>query len=120
MLQATNIPEFKYIPSVSASYWNRYLYKGYSWDFEDDEFFKCSKCGNLFEDYEMVPVVGLDGNQKYFCPDCCVAHVNWCVKCGEAFEIKEKSSEKLCPTCRHEKGGNEKCITKKSKKNSMK
>lgn len=122
MLREEFIPEFKYISSVSASYWNRYIYKGSygSWDFVDDDAIICDGCHSPFENYEMIPAIDLDGvTHKHFCPDCCVTHVNWCIKCGEAFET-DGTSEKLCYKCRNDKGGKSKCSTKKSKKNLMK
>ena len=118
MLQEDDIPGFKYIPSVSASYWNRFLYKSYSWD-DEDEALLCAGCGQPHEDFEMIPVIGADGKSKYFCPDCCVTKVHWCIGCGEAFECSDPS-KKLCPNCEEKKKGTDTCNTATFKDNSTK
>ena len=121
MLQQETIPEFKYVPSTTAFYpWDNFIRAGYGygWDIDGyaDNYFRCNGCGHAFEDFELIPVKGIDMKQKYYCPDCCVTKVNWCAECGEAFEKKDPS-EKLCPRCRETKGGKEKCNIPQSKNN---
>lgn len=123
MLQQETIPEFKYVPSTTAFYpWDNFIRAGYGygWDIDGyaNNYFRCSGCGHPFEDFELIPVKGIDMKQKYYCPDCCVTKVNWCAECGEAFEKKDPS-EKLCPRCRETKGGKEKCNTPQFKNNLM-
>ena len=118
MLQEEHIPKFIYIPDDKS--WYRYGYRipySYSWfDYEDD--YICSGCGKHFSEYEMIPVE-IDGEEEYYCPDCCVNRINWCSFCGNPFKVEEPG-QTICPSCAEKRGINITCSTKKSKKSSMK
>lgn len=89
---------FKYIP---------YRWYGHNWGFpyaEDYETTRlrlpCEKCHKRYEDYEIFFVKGVDGEIKYYCPDCIVENVQWCEKCQDAFEIDPQNPEgTLCFDC---------------------
>lgn len=106
MLQETNIPDFKYDElTVSNSIW---------WRKADIYGQHCSKCKKLFSEYELFPVLGLNGKTQYYCPDCIIGNVEWCDYCGEAFEINSPASQKICKECAEE------LCTKTSSNSSMK
>lgn len=91
MLQETNIPEFKYdeVTLGGSTWWNKTDIYGQH----------CSKCKKLFSEYELIPVKGLNGKTKFYCPDCIVGNVGWCDYCGEAFEPKDPAQIKTCEDC---------------------
>ena len=108
-----NIHRFEYIPDP----FDRYLasfskhYYGYPREDDEDDFFmssfysnfknmcQCSKCGNLYESTDVFPVKAKDYNGvRNYCLDCVDVGVNWCKKCGEAFEVEDEMDE-LCPDC---------------------
>lgn len=96
MLTEKEIPEFVYdeVVGVYASTWWK---KNGSWFGQH-----CSKCKKLYSEYELFPVLGLDGKTKFYCPDCIVGNIEWCELCGEPFEIKEHTGKKLCKECEEE------------------
>ena len=109
MLTETDIPDFVYdeIVAAQSAWWK----KTGTWFGQH-----CSKCKKLHSEYELFPVLGLDGKTKFYCPDCIVGNVEWCDMCGEPFEIKEHTGKKLCKECEEEL-----CITStQSKSNSAK
>ena len=61
----------------------------------------CSRCKKMFTEYELFPVLGLDGKTKFYCPDCIVGHVEWCEVCGEPFEVGTPG-KKVCKECEAE------------------
>lgn len=104
MLQEQNIPTFKYDEQVSikqSAWWNSHNTFGQH----------CGKCKKLFSEYELFPVFCADRRIKYFCPNC-IANVDWCSRCGEAFEI-DLGKNKMCEMCVEE------VCTEKSKDNSQ-
>ena len=108
MLTEQEIPDFKYDELVAAnSAW---------WKKAGDWFGQhCSKCKKLHSEYELFPVLGLDGKTKFYCPDCIVGNVEWCDMCGEPFEVKEHTGKKLCRECEEEL-----CTTSTPSKSSAK
>lgn len=94
MLSETDIPDFVYDEVVAGgSMW---------WKKTGDWFGQhCSKCKKIFTEYELFPVLGLDGKTKFYCPDCIVGHVEWCEMCGEPFEIGTPG-KKVCKECEEE------------------
>ncbi len=91
MLKEKDIPTFQYdeLSIAASAWWRRTSVYGQH----------CSKCKKLFSEYELIPVLGMDKTSKYFCPDCLVGNVEWCNNCGEAFEVKEPSAERICKIC---------------------
>lgn len=108
MLTEQEIPDFKYDELVAANS---------AWWKKAGEWFgqHCSKCKKLHSEYELFPVLGLDGKTKFYCPDCIVGNVEWCDMCGEPFEVKEHTGKKLCKECEEEL-----CTTSTPSKNSAK
>ena len=108
MLTEQEIPDFKYDELVAANS---------AWWKKAGEWFgqHCSKCKKLHSEYELFPVLGLDGKTKFYCPDCIVGNVEWCDMCGEPFEVKEHTGKKLCRECEEEL-----CTTSMPSKNSAK
>lgn len=101
MLSEEDIPEFKYIPSLSSYFnWNSILPR---YNNEDGHFLKCANCKKTFADFEMIPAMLENDSIDFFCPDCCAELVGWCDKCGNPFKRKSPS-EKICPKC--QKGEN--------------
>lgn len=107
MLTETNIPDFVYdeIVAAQSTWWK----KTGNWFGQH-----CSKCKKLHSEYELFPVLGLDGKTKFYCPDCIVGNVEWCDMCGEPFEIKEHTGKKLCRECEEEL-----CTTSTKSKNNL-
>jgi hypothetical protein len=50
---------------------------------------------------ELFPAVMLDGTTKFYCPDCLVDGVSWCIECGSAFQkhSPEAPNTGTCPKC---------------------
>lgn len=95
MLQEEEIPDFEYM--VAPTKWwmtefptddPRYDYGGH-----------CSRCHELFSEYDMFPVKGADSTTKFYCPDCLVGRVEWCDICGEPFECDDGVT-KICNDCK--------------------
>lgn len=93
MLLDKDIPNFVYdeVVASSSAWWRQSLFGQH-----------CSKCKKLHSEYELFPVMGIDGKVKYYCPDCIVGNVEWCEECGEAFEIASPATTKLCKECEKE------------------
>lgn len=104
MLKAKDNKTFEYIPLNRWKYYDNFSEKSE----------KCKCCGNYAPSYDMIPVFDKEGHTVYFCPDCCVDHVQWCENCGASFE-STNSKEILCPDCQ-QKG----VLWKKLKHNSKK
>lgn len=113
MLKEKEIPYFQYIP-CSYSYYSKYGKYGYddSWKyFDDDEVYYnpdhlenvsyiCHGCGRKFSSDDVLPVKLLHGGIGYFCEDCLDRDVNWCVNCGEPFEVDpDHPSDVICKDC---------------------
>jgi hypothetical protein len=95
MLTEKEIPDFTYdeLVATNSTWWK----KAGDWFGQH-----CSKCKKLHSEYELFPVLGLDGKTKFYCPDCIVGNVEWCDMCGESFEVKEHTGIKLCKECEEE------------------
>lgn len=93
-----NSKNFKYYPK--ASYSNYGWLKNYYYD-DNDNFMYCGRCGKPYYNFEMLPVKTLNGEIKYYCPDCLSEkEIQWCEECGMPFE----GIGKFCNDCiRHEK-----------------
>lgn len=106
MLGETEIPDFVYDEVVAAgSFWWK---KTGNWFGQH-----CSRCKKMFTEYELFPVLGLDGKTKFYCPDCIVGHVEWCDMCGDPFEIGDRTGKKICKECEEEL-----CTTSQKSKSS--
>lgn len=104
MLKEQNIPDFEYIEYS-------YSYNGTKWDYDygankyKDWYdytphYRCKSCGKSFCEYEVIPTRNKNKKIVYYCPDCCVDNVTWCLDCGTAYEKKKMSA---CPKCGSER-----------------
>lgn len=103
LADAANLTQpFKYIPSPWAY---KYNYNSSWYDFGNSIYGhgvnKCIGCGKYFMEEELFPAVMLDGTTKFYCPDCLVDGVSWCIECGSAFEkySPEAPNSGTCPKC---------------------
>lgn len=62
----------------------------------------CYKCGRQFHESELILVIGLNGELKYACADCCGSDIDWCRACGFAYETSPEINTCKCPDCREE------------------
>lgn len=107
---AKDAPYFKYIPNPYAYKWG-----AIGNNFDISGWVNCAKCKNMFSEYELFPVKCLDGKTRFYCPDCLVGKVDWCISCQEAFELDESNIDSvLCKDCG---GGKTECGSMKSKIN---
>ena len=124
-----NTPHFEYIPDPYERYYMN-LVRNYSgknswgWDFPGSDessnsgymsFYakpqtpikpecECAKCHRLYSKDDIFSVKDRKNvGTKYYCLDCASAGVNWCKKCGEAFEV-DKETDELCPDCSGKRG----------------
>lgn len=122
MLEKEDIPFFEYVSHAYTLPYQASSIPGI-WnpgDWEDEESMEeCMGCHVALSEYDMIPVTRKNGQRVFYCPECCVKKVSWCEDCGETFEIS--SDKKYCNKCskKHKEKKN-KCITKRSKKNSTK
>lgn len=101
---ASNAPQFKYIPSKTRNY---YYYDSdwYNWGKDiygyGNGAMKCHNCKKYYMEEEMYPVIMLDKSTKFYCPDCLVDKVSWCEVCNSAFEkySPEAPDSGTCPLC---------------------
>lgn len=92
MLLEKEIPDFEYDEISMTTPW---------WNHKATIFGQhCNCCKKLFSEYELFPIIGKDKSTKFYCPDCFVGNVEWCITCGEGFEIDpaDKDSKK-CKIC---------------------
>lgn len=104
---------FEYVASPYDLYWGKvsgkYFYP-FGWDNYNyavptsDGPYKCESCKNNFQEEDVIPVKTQSGNPKtaFYCVDCVSSKINWCERCGEAFEIKNVN-DIYCPDCEKEK-----------------
>lgn len=94
-----NIDTFIYIQHPDIPYWWS-RYPGDSYQRVKSQ--KCYRCGNWFLEWELIPVHALDEKSMHcYCPDCIGDKVNWCVQCGEAFEVESKNNlDNICRNCK--------------------
>lgn len=81
-----SVPTFEFVKG------NRFLLNYYV---------KCSKCGQISPEIEMIDVYDADYHKKYICGDCLDGdNVEWCEDCYEGFEpgVIDKYTG-LCPKC---------------------
>lgn len=107
MLNAKDIPAFKYIPSRYYGYgYGARAFFPYSYDYFEDDFasstgltYKCHRCHQAFSEHEVIPVKTSEGGTVFLCPDCCAAAATWCHVCGEGFLKGVLGESNICPDC---------------------
>ena len=110
MLSEADIPFFEYIPCTYAYEYSYGKYWGQGWgssagaNSKSYEIIRCGKCGQTEFLEDMFPVLGLDGTEKMFCPDCIGDRdVEWCDKCYGAVEkapgTPRAGGKYICPKC---------------------
>jgi len=122
MLSEKNIPFFEYIPCVYSTKLDSYsgniydYYPGWDDEFNDMDYYfygnkdsnlkysniiiSCGICGKKADYYDMLEVKMIKGGKKFLCPDCLNANVEWCRRCGEAFQINPKAPNAIyCQDC---------------------
>lgn len=107
---AENLKEsFKYIPSPTR-YSLAYGVDWYNWGTSvyGHEVEKCYHCKKYYMEEELFPTVMQNGTTEFYCPDCLVDRVAWCIECGSAFEkySPEAPEAGTCPKCQELKEKN--------------
>lgn len=116
MLQADDIPLFEYIPLISSLYdWGGpTYYTGPYRSYEEEELYsdymtskygnskcKCTICKKNVPYKDILEIKLKKGGHGYCCNNCAVSKVEWCLYCGEPFEIDPKNpNEQYCYSCR--------------------
>lgn len=97
MLKAENIPSFKYIPSPYAGYGSWFGCSSAT-NFQ----VKCAGCGKITVDFNAQPTKKLGGGTVFYCFDCLpnTDLIDWCINCGEAYEVDPKVDTLYCEDCR--------------------
>lgn len=91
--QAENASYFNYIQSKNTFNWKTIFGNEVN----------CYHCKKPFSNYELIPVKCADKITRFYCPDCIVDNVNWCMVCGEAFEATEGQNDSfICEKCLEE------------------
>lgn len=99
MLTEAEIPYFKYKSLTHDAIWNMGI--GLPQTGDDEAYVYCCNCHQMFSEFEVFPVKGLDDRTHFYCPDCIPGKVEWCIYCGEAFEIDPTNpDERYCRDCR--------------------
>lgn len=102
MLKEQNIPDFEYIEysyTYNETKWGYDASKYKDW-YDYTPHYRCKSCGKSFCEYEVIPTRNKNKKIVYYCPDCCVDNVTWCLDCGTAYEKKKMSA---CPKCGSER-----------------
>lgn len=60
----------------------------------------CAGCGTVMSEYNSIPVISEDGSTKFYCGECLPNNVDFCIDCGEAFELNGIEDDLYCPVCR--------------------
>ena len=118
MLRETDIPKFKYVGSpYSYCYgWGDFGYYGSgskgsalfsthgTTKSASKYHVQCACCKQTMVDLETLPVKKLGGGTVFYCKDCICddTKVDWCMNCGECYEIdpKVKDDYSYCNDCR--------------------
>lgn len=94
MLRERDIPEFEYIQAASIPLYHPN--QGLKFDQH-----QCVGCHQVFDEMEVISVIGKNKNPILYCPACFSKYANWCSQCGRPFE-KENDNDNICSQCRKE------------------
>ena len=73
---------------------------GWFHNHKEEDHTHCVKCEKKFLEEELIPVKTPDFKWRYYCGDCIVDNVDWCVCCGEAYELPSDGAKmSLCEDC---------------------
>jgi len=91
-----HITPFEYVADFPSLYSN--VFEGYN--FDKQRLYQCCSCRKIFSGDDVFPVKSKSVKNaiKYYCIDCVADKVNWCVACGEPFEV-QSPADTLCPDC---------------------
>lgn len=90
----SDIPYFEFIPK------KRFQKFGWFHNHKEEDHTHCVKCEKKFLEEELIPVKTPDFKWRYYCGDCIVDNVDWCVCCGEAYELPSDGAKmSLCEDC---------------------
>lgn len=110
MLRVEDIPTFEYaeLPKVynidKTGYYSDFWYNAPVEDEFVEEVRNCCKCHKTFLDYELFPVKNNTNGVSFYCSDCIVNNVKWCVCCKEPYETSA-SQDGLCKDCEEMSNG---------------
>lgn len=110
MLRAKEIPTFEYaeLPKIyttdKTSYYSDFWYDTPVEGDYVETARGCFSCKKTFMDYELFPVKNNVGGISFYCSDCMVDNVKWCVCCKEPYETKA-SQDGLCKDCEEMSNG---------------
>lgn len=92
-----DVPVFPYVPHrYAATSWYRRI--GTSHAKVDKTV--CHKCGKKHDTEDLIPAKTTDFKWHYYCADCLTGKVDFCLCCGEAFEIPSEGEKmSLCEDC---------------------
>lgn len=105
MLQAKDVPDFIYVPSLrGVPYYNLFnQYGNYYKPFGFDRPLKCVNCGADIDLVSMVEVEKSDGSLVSYCSSCINTgnfNITWCYNCGCAYERRTDGTDRgLCYSC---------------------
>ena len=105
---AGEAPYFEYIPmTYEANPWGwspAYGIPLEEWIKVVSSQIACDLCHQPDYDYNLFPLLGINGETVHLCVDCMgkVRNIEWCERCGEGFIYAGEvpSSPILCPNCR--------------------
>ena len=99
MLQVSKseIPKFEF---VARAKYHHHWFRCLNSHHEKNEPTQCCRCSKEFGVDELIPAKTPDFKTRYYCSDCIVGNVDWCVCCGEAYEIPSEGEKmNLCEDC---------------------
>ena len=101
MLTQKEIPAFKYIPSP-YSYLGGWNYYNFSSTGKSEYQVQCACCKKITVDLDTIPVKKKEGGVCFYCSDCIGTNdnIDWCLNCGEAYEIDPNVDTIYCRDCR--------------------
>ena len=99
---ANKIPFFKYIASKkNGSRWFRYT--SLAKEKHEEKSNTCFKCSKSLPPEELIDVKTINFKWHQYCGDCISSNVDWCTRCGEAYETpSEGHFLGLCEDCYYE------------------
>lgn len=76
-------------------------------DCRDENYTKCTHCGDWIENDSVVVVDNGTRNESYACPDCASSHYERCIECGDYFSsggATLQNGQYVCQSCIEDRG----------------